>query len=235
MSLEQLKLTLAGDLLTTDTAEATMASLRGNSVPLAWKPVLYPSLKPLGAWCQDLAARQGQLADWAQDLHPPVSMWISGLFTPIAFLTSVLQTAARASGQPLDYIEAWSTATIEERPSNLAQAPEPSQGAFYHGLSLEGARWAHHHHSDTHTLMDAEPKVLSCAMPVMQIEGVLSTEAAQRREEAMKHSSQGIYECPVYMTMDRGSTYVFTAQLVTKCKPSKWVLGGVALLMAVDL
>jgi len=42
------------------------------------------------------------------------------------------------------------------------------------------------------------------------------------------------YQCPVYMTVARGATYVFTAQLKTKFNPDKWVLAGVALIMDVE-
>jgi dynein heavy chain len=44
----------------------------------------------------------------------------------------------------------------------------------------------------------------------------------------------GSYQCPVYMTVARGATYVFTAQLKTKFNPDKWVLAGVGLIMDVE-
>merc|ERR1712032_1313449 len=44
---------------------------------------------------------------------------------------------------------------------------------------------------------------------------------------AASRPSTGIYSCPVYKTRQRGPTYVFSAQLKTKSKTAKWVLGGV--------
>jgi len=46
---------------------------------------------------------------------------------------------------------------------------------------------------------------------------------------------KGCYECPVYTTSARGATYVFTAWLQMESEdsdPHRWVLAGVALLMA---
>jgi len=45
---------------------------------------------------------------------------------------------------------------------------------------------------------------------------------------------KSIYQCPVYKTVNRGNTYVFTAQLKTKQSPQKWILAGVAMLLDVE-
>jgi hypothetical protein len=44
---------------------------------------------------------------------------------------------------------------------------------------------------------------------------------------------RNLYECPVYKTRQRGPTYVWTFNLRTKEKASKWVLAGVALLLQI--
>ena len=47
----------------------------------------------------------------------------------------------------------------------------------------------------------------------------------------------GYYECPCYVTSMRGPTLVFTANLKMESEesdPKKWILAGVALLMADD-
>ena len=44
---------------------------------------------------------------------------------------------------------------------------------------------------------------------------------------------RGVYKCPVYKTQHRGPTYVFDAQLRTKQPASRWIMGGVALIMDV--
>ena len=48
-----------------------------------------------------------------------------------------------------------------------------------------------------------------------------------------KQDLRNMYECPVYKTRTRGPTFVWTFNLKTKDKPSKWTLAGVALLLQV--
>lgn len=48
-----------------------------------------------------------------------------------------------------------------------------------------------------------------------------------------KQETKNTYQCPVYKTRQRGPTYVWTFNLKTKEKPSKWTLAGVALLLQV--
>lgn len=48
-----------------------------------------------------------------------------------------------------------------------------------------------------------------------------------------KQDLRNMYECPVYKTRTRGPTYVWTFNLKSKDKPSKWTLAGVALLLQV--
>ena len=85
---------------------------------------------------------------------------------------------------------------------------------------MEGARWD----LQSGVLDDAIMKQLYPQMPLLLIKA-----ATQGKEEA-----RDIYPCPVYMTQDRGPTYVFTAGLKTKAPPTKWILAGVALLMDVS-
>ncbi len=46
-----------------------------------------------------------------------------------------------------------------------------------------------------------------------------------------KQDTKNVYECPVYKTQTRGPTYVWTFNLKTKEKSSKWIIAGVALLL----
>jgi dynein heavy chain len=49
-----------------------------------------------------------------------------------------------------------------------------------------------------------------------------------------KKETKNVYECPLYRTRQRGPTYVWTFNLKTKEKASKWVLAGTALLLSVE-
>lgn len=48
-----------------------------------------------------------------------------------------------------------------------------------------------------------------------------------------RQDTRNTYECPVYKTKIRESTYVWAFHLKTKERPSKWILAGVALLLSV--
>lgn len=70
-------------------------------------------------------------------------------------------------------------------------------------------------------MAEAKLKELTPTMPVVLIKAIPS----DRRE------TKNVYRCPVYKTKDRGPTYVWDFYLKTKEKPSKWVLGGVSILL----
>ena len=134
---------------------------------------------------------------------PPVTRMFCGVYGPVSAVPVRSRLIAGGPGSiSSDEVEA-----------------ESREGAFIHGLYVEGARW------DTAAaiLDDALPKQLYPPMPV-----VLVKAATQDKMEA-----RDVYACPVYQTQARGPTFVFTAGLKTKAPPIKWVLAGVALLMDV--
>ena len=73
------------------------------------------------------------------------------------------------------------------------------------------------------SIVESRLKELHPVMPVMFIKAV-----TQDKQELRQ-----LYECPVYKTRQRGNTYIWTFNLRTKEKPSKWVLAGVALLLQI--
>lgn len=75
----------------------------------------------------------------------------------------------------------------------------------------------------TGTIADARLKDLTPAMPVIFIRAI----------PVDKQDNQNVYQCPVYKTRQRGPTYVWTFNLRTKEKPSKWTLAGVAMLLQI--
>lgn len=92
-------------------------------------------------------------------------------------------------------------------------------GAYVHGLYMEGARWD----MQTGMINEARLKDLAPAMPVIFLKAI----------PVDRQDMRNIYECPVYKTKQRGPTFVWTFNLKSKEKPSKWILGGVALLLQV--
>jgi len=83
--------------------DALAKALTLNRVPANWEKKAYPSRKPLSAWFDDLILRCEQLKEWtAENIEIPKSIWVSGLFNPMSFLTAIMQTTSRAKGLPLD-------------------------------------------------------------------------------------------------------------------------------------
>uniref|UniRef100_H9GBB4 Dynein axonemal heavy chain 11 n=1 Tax=Anolis carolinensis TaxID=28377 RepID=H9GBB4_ANOCA len=164
----------------------------------------------------DLLLRCRELDSWAQDLALPSIVWISGFFNPQSFLTAVMQSLAHKNEWPLDKMRR----TVDVTKKHKEEFKQPArEGAYIHGLYLEGAQWD----IQGGHIAEAYLKAPTQAMPVVF-------------ERAIPHDRQdtrNIYECPVYKTKLRGSTYVSTFHLKTKERPAKWILAGVALLLTV--
>eukprot|EP00658_Telonema_sp_P-2_P032208 TRINITY_DN23900_c0_g1_i3.p1 TRINITY_DN23900_c0_g1~~TRINITY_DN23900_c0_g1_i3.p1 ORF type:complete len:232 (-),score=82.13 TRINITY_DN23900_c0_g1_i3:408-1103(-) len=184
----------------------------------------------LGSWYADALLRVAQLHKWAVDGHGcpsknvPVSLWISGLFNPMAYITAVLQVTARRAEQPLDQMEIWTDLTDMMEPEEATGLPE--DGMYIHGLCMEGARW----NGAKSLIADSQPKELHPQLPLMLVRGVLYSDV----------DKSGIFECPVYITTKRGDSppygvFCFIATLRTDKDPSKWILAGAAIMMSDDI
>ena len=193
-----------------------MKSLATDNVPGSWRLLAYPSLRSLGSWLQNVIARCNQLNDWTADMGVPKVVWLSGLFNPQSFLTAVMQTTARRNDWPLDKTVVLTEVTKKQ----VDQIEAPSRdGAFIHGLTLEGARWD----DKTGVLDDSKPKELFCPMPVILIKAV-TVDKAELKDA---------FQTPVYKTERRFREEVFTAQLKSKHGTIKWTLAGVCLFLDV--
>jgi len=89
-SLEDLDAGLKGQLNITDDMEALSSKMFLNQQPDLWVKYAYFSLKDLPTWYDDLLLRIQQLNEYSEDLVPPKSLWISGLFNPMSFLTAIM-------------------------------------------------------------------------------------------------------------------------------------------------
>lgn len=216
-SLLELDSGLKGDLSISEAMEGLMRALYDDRVPASWASRAWPSMRPLGSWLADMLQRQRQLAEWTAAMTTPKVTWISGLFNPQAFLTAVMQVTARKNEWPLDKLATVVEVSKKMGPDEVDGATR--DGAYIHGLYVEGARWD----VGGGTLEEAVIKQLYPPMPV-----VLVKAATQDKMDA-----RDIYPCPVYMTQQRGPTFVFTAGLKTKASATKWVLAGVALILDV--
>ena len=137
-SLLDLQLGLQGALNISDMMDKQMTSMFTDRVPDGWEKNAWRSLKSLPVWFADILERIDQFAKWQESLKMPPSVWISGTFNPMAFVTAVMQTTARAYKWPLDDVETFTDITKMDWDQADAQ---PEEGAYIHGLFIEGARW----------------------------------------------------------------------------------------------
>ncbi|KAF4019994.1 hypothetical protein G4228_011768 [Cervus hanglu yarkandensis] len=203
-----------GELTLSPDMEAQQSALSYDAVPETWSNLAYPSTYGLAQWFNDLLLRCRELDSWTQDLALPAVVWLSGFFNPQSFLTAIMQTTARKNEWPLDKM--CLTVDITKKTKEDYGHP-PREGAYLHGLLMEGARWD----SQSGTIVDARLKELRSAMPVIFAKAI----PVDRQET--RHT----YECPVYKTKRRGPHYIWTFRLKSKDKTAKWVLAGVALLL----
>ena len=185
-------------------------------VPETWAKRAYPSMLSLGLWYSDLLLRIKDLESWTADFQMPNAVWLAGLFNPQSMLTAIMQQMARKNEWPLDKMCLQCDVTKKVK-DDIGGAPR--EGAYVHGLFMEGARWD----LQTGMIAEARLKELSPPMPVMFIKAI----------PVDRQDVRNIYECPVYKTKTRGPTFVWTFNLKSKEKPARWILGGVALLLQI--
>ncbi|KAJ3597932.1 hypothetical protein NHX12_001448 [Muraenolepis orangiensis] len=215
-SLKELGLGLKGELTMSSSMESLQSALFSDSVPESWAKLSYPSTKTLQQWFLDVVCSCRELDSWSQDLVLPAVVWLPGLFNPQAFLTAVMQSTARKNRWPLDQM---SLSVDVTKKTKEDYGHPPREGAYVHGLFMEGARW------DTQegVLSEGLLRELTSAMPVLYV----------RAGPSDQWDLTNTYECPVYRTKLRGPTCIWTFHLKTKQPSAKWVMGGVALLLSV--
>jgi len=249
-SLSDLQKGLNGQLNMSQSMEDLSEALSLLQVPgrnpfhsCSWERSAWPSTKGLGSWFEDLMRRNTELRRWSETLTLPMSLWLPGLFNPTAFLTAVKQVTARAKSLPLDKM------CIETHVTKMAEKGEavergnyPDDGAFVHGLFLEGARWLSGEEAENlqysvsgvdceGCLADSRLKELIPAMPVIYVKAVQVQDDWTPEAVGYMRPEKEIYNCPIYVNSMRGPTFICISTLKTKDDNSKWILGGVALMM----
>jgi dynein heavy chain len=253
-SLDELQKGLNGQLNMSTGMEDMAQCLELNMVPgrnpfhvfCNWERLAWASRKSLSSWFSDLILRRQQLAEWARTLQLPYSVWLPGLINPTALLTAIKQVTARKRQLPLDSMALDTHVTRMYRAADaIVQATYPEDGAYVHGLMLEGARWTDDEESaeSTYTvgnvtcagtLHESRLKQLLSPMPVMYVRAVPVQPTWSPESVGYLRRDPALYECPVYFTSARGPTFVFLAVLKTKDSVHRWILAGVALLLQSD-
>jgi len=249
MTLADLDKGLKGQLNMTDKMEDMAIALGINEWPgrnpfskCTWEKSAWPSKKGLQAQYIDLLERYRCAKEWSDSMITPFSLWLPGLFNPTAFLTAIKQVTARATQRPLDNM---TNETHFTTMFNIEDATVyPEDGMLIHGLFMEGSRWssleeaaeveAPHMVGHTETfghVKESFLKDLLPVMPLMYVKAVPVQPHWQAEGVGFLRNDPKVYECPVFITLNRGGTYVFLATLNTLEPVSKWVLTGTALIM----
>jgi len=253
LTLDELLKGLNGQLNMSQDMEDMAISLGINMVPgrnpfhgTSWEKLAWASRKSLASWFADVLQRRAQLQTWQLSLVLPYSIWISGLINPTAFLTAIKQVTARKNKSPLDNMSLDTSVTCyQTAEAAIAVGNYPEDGAYIHGLLMEGARWSTEEEAadDTYEvsgtkcaghLMDSRLKQLLTALPVVYVKAVPVQPEWSPEAVGYLRADPTLYECPVYVTGARGPTFVFLATLKTVDPVHKWILAGCALLMQSD-
>jgi len=219
-SLDECDNGLKGNLTISEQMEQLMDAIGLLRVPATWVKKAYPSKRGLVSWLENLMKRIDQLSIWKDDPETvPKVTYLSRLFNPQSFLTAIKQVVGREHKWELNKVMI-STEVTKKQVEEIDQYAR--DGSYIFGLILEGARWD----IQVQQLEESKPKEMFYLMPVVGCKAVMEPNEGKELK--------GYYYCPVYVTEDRGRTFIFTAQLKTKHNPRKWILGGVAMLLDVE-
>mmetsp|Transcript_33441 Transcript_33441/g.54338 ORF Transcript_33441/g.54338 Transcript_33441/m.54338 type:complete len:762 (+) Transcript_33441:1-2286(+) len=223
-SLKDLKDAIKGLQVMSSELETIFNCFMLNRVPDLW--ALYPCLKPLGSWYNDMETRLRFMRGWLEK-GPPKAYWIPGFFFPQGFMTSVLQRFARKTKIPIDTLRFRTEPLKIEDESKITEAP--ARGAYAYGLFLQGAGWD----LKQAKLRESDRNVLFSPMPPIWLDPITKKDWAQK----------DCFECPTYKTSIRAGTltttghssnFVLFMYLDTDVDPGHWIRRGVAMLCMLD-
>jgi dynein heavy chain len=222
-SLQDMQKAVKGLLLMSSDLETAFFEIFDGKTPAMWLKNSYPSLKPLGAYVNDLIERLRFFQKWV-DEGPPVKFWFSGIYFQQAFTTGASQNFARKFKIPID------TLTFNfDYPKNQEPAVKPADGVYASGLFFEACKWDW----DAWQIAESDPKVLFVSVPLIHI-----LPCRQAEMKSFPH-----YECPCYKVSTRkgilsttghSTNFVMPIKIPSDTDQSHWIKRGVAMLTSLD-
>jgi dynein heavy chain len=222
-TLGQLKKAVKGLVVMSASLENMYQCFLFQRVPPEWEEASYPSLKPLGFWCENLYLRLSTTHKWLTG-GPPSAYWISGFFFPQGFATGALQMYARKTKIAIDTLD-FRSHVMPFMEDAVPSAPE--NGVYIYGIFIVGARW----NVQTGRMDEMKPGQLISRVPCVWMEPALVKDLA--------HSTAKTYPSPFYKNSRRAGTlsttghstnFITVIQLPSEQPEDFWVRRGVALL-----
>ncbi|KAG8188595.1 hypothetical protein JTE90_005951 [Oedothorax gibbosus] len=216
-SISDLKEAICGKQMLTEELDRLSKTIRNMDVPEEWLKI-YPSMKSLGSWIQDLGLRVCQFTDWISSGNMPVKIWLPGFISPTSMLYAALQEYAKNNDITIkELIWEHHVSVLDE--SHITEVP--LEGIYVRGLLLQGAGW-----DKTNTfLIDPEPLHLTTNMPVIHFKPVTES------------SIKGVFNCPCYYTSAKtdqkgNSMFLFCVDLKSKKGKEHWIKLGTSLALS---
>jgi dynein heavy chain len=248
-TLGQLELAMQGLSVMSAELETMYQEFLIQKSPPNWQNLCYVSLKPLGAWCEDLFARVRMMDLWMKE-GPPNLFWLAGMYFPQGFMTAVLQRHSRKTAIPIDTLAFQADVKTDMKNSPLCPLAmkvddevaddfaTPEDGVHVFGMFLQGARW----NRSKGCIEDSINGELFTPLPIIWLEPIVPE--VLKPANAFISQREGCYRCPMYKTSTRAGTLSTTGHstnyVVCLDIPhggqgeDKWTCCGVAMLCMLD-
>ncbi|KAJ9465464.1 Dynein-1-beta heavy chain [Diplonema papillatum] len=219
-SLVELGKALAGLTVLSEALDKMFQDFLSDKVPAQWSAASYPSLKPLGAWLNDLLARLIFSRTWLREGEPK-SFWLPGFYSPHGFMTGILQGYARQCSVSVDLL-GFSFTVLNVQNADDVEKPAAS-GVYVHGLCTDSFVW----NSSVRVMEDSKDGEMYSVLPVIHF----------LPEENHKTPAR-MYQAPLYITTLRkgnitslgaSSNFILFAEIPTERDSDYWIQKGAAL------
>jgi len=222
-SLQDIQKAVRGLLLMSADLEVAFNQMYNGVTPELWIAQSYPSLKPLGAYVNDLVERLKFFQNWV-DTVIPVNFWFSGIYFTQAFTTGASQNYARKYKIPIDTL-----AFDFVYPRDQDPKEKPTDGVYTYGVFFEACKWDW----NAWEITESDPKVLFVQAPLIHL---LPCKKSEQREFAK-------YDCPCYKistrkgvlsTTGHSTNFVMYIFVNSSMEQSHWIKRGCAMLTSLD-